>query len=350
MITTMHNSAQILTYPKTINETLWDEMQYDKSIILIGEGVDDPKGTNGSTLKLKEFFPSRVYDTPLAEEAMAGVAIGLALNGFKVIHNHIRMEFLLLAMNQLVNSAAKMHYMYGGEVDCNITIKVMIGKSWGQGPQHSQSFYPMLMGIPGLKIVAPVLPYDVKGILSASIHDKNPVIFVEHRHLYYQKGYVPFNNYRIDFPNLRTMRIGNDITIIGISEMAIECFKAGSYLEDLNIDAEILTPITLMPYDYESIKKSVVKTKKLLVVDNAWTIGGFGSEIISRLHQDKVNFVSKSIGFAFTTCPTTLSLEKKFYPDATYIAREAYRICKGTYDDFNINKEIGNDYEFKGPF
>src|SRR3989338_6353179 len=186
----------MLTYAEAIREATLQEMDRDPSVVVMGLGVEDPRPIYGTTRGLAERFGAdRVFNTPLAEEGMTGVAIGAALAGLRPIHVHIRMDFLLLAMNQLINMAAKSRYMYGGSVSVPIVVRSIIGKSWGQGAQHSQGLYSFFMHVPGLKVVAPTTPYDAKGCLTAAIRDDNPVIFVEHRILHFQKGFVPKKQY-----------------------------------------------------------------------------------------------------------------------------------------------------------
>jgi pyruvate/2-oxoglutarate/acetoin dehydrogenase E1 component len=243
---------RILSYSKAIRESLEQEMNRDPMVIVLGQGVNDPKAILGTTKGLAEQFgPERVFDTPLAEDGMTGVAIGAALAGLRPVHVHIRMDFVLLAMNQIINMAAKMCYMYGGELCVPIVIRSMIGKSWGQGPQHSQSIYPLFMNIPGVKIVCPSTPYDAKGCMIQGIRDNNPVIFIEHRHLYYQKGHVPEESYAVSFGKARILSEGNDITLVGISQMAIECLRAKQYLLEAGVDAEVIDPVSLYPLDQD---------------------------------------------------------------------------------------------------
>src|SRR5256884_411405 len=189
---------RVLTYAEAILEATEQEMTRDPEVIIFGIGVDDFKGTWGTTKDLHlKFGRDRVFDTPLAEDGMTGVAIGAALAGLRPIHVHIRMDFLLLAMNQLVNIAAKSRYMYGGQVALPLVVRSMIGKSWGQGAQHSQGLYSFFMHVPGLKVVAPATPYDAKGCLVAAVRDDNPVLYVEHRLLHFQHGPVPEGSYAV---------------------------------------------------------------------------------------------------------------------------------------------------------
>ncbi len=346
---------RILKYPDAICEALEQEMSRDPSVIVLGQGVDDPKAILGTTKGLVEKFGSeRVSDTPLAEDGMTGVAIGAALAGLRPIHTHIRMDFVLLAMNQIINMAAKMHYMFGGAVYIPIVIRSIIGKSWGQGAQHSQSIYPMLMNIPGLKIVAPSTPYDVKGGLIQSLRDNNPVVFIEHRLLYYQKGHVPEESYTIPFGKARVLARGSHITLVGISHMAVECLRAQRYLKEVGIEAEVIDPVSLSPLDIDTILASTLKTKKIIVVDNSWITCGAGAEIIAQLteknHENK-GIVFRRMGFAFVPCPTTPALENSFYPNAKTIASTAYEMIYGKKDSWTPDAELTiEEVEFKGPF
>ncbi len=345
---------RIISYPEAIREATELEMAHNHSVIVLGQGVDDPKAILGTTKGLLEKFGrERVFDTPLSEDGMTGVAIGAALAGLRPIHTHIRMDFVLLAMNQIINMAAKMRYMFGGEVCVPLVIRSLIGKSWGQGAQHSQSIYPLFMNIPGLKIVAPSTPYDAKGCLIQSIRDDNPVLFIEHRLLYYQRGYVPTESYTVPFGKARILAKGKDLTLVGISQMAIECLRARQYLQEMDIEAEVIDPVSLSPLDMNTIGSSAVKTKKLIVVDNAWMPCGAGAEIITQLieknlHKDMEVY---RMGFAFVPCPTTPSLEQHFYPDAKNIASKAYSMLfpRGIPWQPTAQLQI-EEVEFKGPF
>lgn len=345
---------RILTYPEALREAADQEMSRDKSVIILGQGVDDPKAIIGTTRGLAvKYGPERVFDTPLCEDGIAGIAVGAALSGLRPVHVHIRMDFVLLAMNQIVNIAAKMRYMFGGAVSVPIVIRSMIGKSWGQGPQHSQSIYPMLVNVPGLKIMAPSNPYDAKGCLIAAIRDDNPVIFIEHRMLYYQKGPVPEKAYTVPFGKARVLAAGKDITLVGVSQMAIECLRARQYLKETGIDAEVIDPVSLCPLDIRAIEKSVSKTKRLLVIDNAWAPCGLGAEILARLTENKKirDFDFGRMGFEHVPCPTTPVLENEFYPNGKTIASRAHGIVRPGKKKWTPRSEIAKEeVAFKGPF
>jgi len=345
---------RILTYPEAIREALEQEMEVDPTVVVMGLGVDDPKRILGTTGGLLEKFGAqRIFDTPLAEDGMTGVAIGAALAGLRPVHVHIRMDFVLLAMNQIVNMAAKICHMYAGEICVPLVIRAIIGKSWGQGAQHSQSIYPLLMNIPGLKIMAPSTPYDAKGCLIQAIRDNNPVIFVEQRMLYYQKGHVPVTLYTVPFGTARFLSRGDDLTLVGISQMAVECLRAQQHLQEVGIHAEVIDPVSLSPLDMESINASVKKTGNLIVVDNAWMACGAGAEIIARLLEngEHENLNVSRMGFAFVPCPTSPPLEREFYPDAGKIASAAFKMLKPKEKPWEPKKKLHiEEVEFKGPF
>src|SRR4051812_45577391 len=240
----MHSNGQrMLSYVDALREAVAQEMERDERVFVMGLDVDDHKGIQGSTQGLVERFgPDRVFTTPLSEDAMTGVAIGAAVAGMRPIHVHIRMDFLMLCMNQLINMAAKSHYMYGGQVQVPLVVRSMIGKSWGQGAQHSQGLHAMFMHVPGLKVVAPSNAYDAKGCLISAIRDDNPVIFVEHRLLYFTDAFVPEESYTVPLGKARVCTQGDDITVVGISNMLVECLRAHEILAEVGIHAELIDP------------------------------------------------------------------------------------------------------------
>ena len=343
------------SYVEAIREGTDLEMQRDESVIVFGLDVDDPKAIQGTTHGLAARYGSeRVFGTPLSEDAMTGVAIGMALAGLRPIHVHIRMDFLLLAMNQLVNVAAKSRYMYGGQVHVPMVVRSMIGKSWGQGAQHSQGLYAYFMHVPGLKVVAPTTPYDAKGCLIHAIRDDDPVLYIEHRILHFQKGQVPEAPYEVAPGKARIVIEGGDVTLVGISHMQLECLRAQRYLQSVGVKAEVIDPIWLSPLDIDTIVDSVRKTGKLCVVDNGWTTCGAGAEIASlvveRLQGSREVRIRR-LGFAPVTCPPTPPLEDLFYPNGRTIASAAYDLVHGTAGDWlpEERSEL-QEVEFKGPF
>ncbi len=348
-------SERNLSYVEAIREATDQEMARDESVIEFGLDVDDPKAIQGTTAGLLEKYgPERIFGTPLAEDAMTGAAIGMALAGLRPIHVHIRMDFLMLSMNQLVNIAAKSHYMYGGQVNVPLVVRSMIGKSWGQGAQHSQALYAFFMHIPGLKVVAPTTPYDAKGCLIAAIRDNNPVMYVEHRILHFQNGPVPAETYTVEPGKARVTVEGDDITLVGISYMQLECIRAQRYLADVGLKAEVIDPIWLAPLDIDTIAESVRKTGRLCVVDNGWTTCGASSEIVTQVVerlQGECNIKVHRMGFAPVPCPPTPTLEDLYYPNARTIAAKAYSMVKDGANGWLPEERVDlQEIEFRGPF
>jgi pyruvate/2-oxoglutarate/acetoin dehydrogenase E1 component len=344
-----------LSYTEAVREATDQEMERDSSVIIFGLDVDDPKAIQGTTKGLaQKYGPERVFGTPLSEDAMTGAAIGMALAGLRPIHVHIRMDFIMLAMNQLINVAAKSHYMYGGRVHVPMVVRSMIGKSWGQGAQHSQGLHSFFMHVPGLKVVAPTTPYDAKGCLIHAIRDNNPVMYVEHRILHFQKGPVPEGSYAVAPGKARITASGNDVTLVGISYMQLECLRAARYLETVGVHAEVIDPIWLSPLDIDTIVESVRKTGRLLVVDNGWTCCGASAEIAAQVGerlQDVQSVRIRRMGFAPVTCPTTPSLESHFYPNSRQIASMAYSLVRGDAREWMPEERTDLQcVEFKGPF
>lgn len=346
---------RIINYSDALREATDQEMGNDPSVIAFGIGIDDHREFYGTLKGLAaKYGRERVFGTPLAEDAMTGVAIGAALGGMRPIHVHERMDFILLAMNQLVNIAAKSRYMYGGAVSIPLVVRACIGRSWGQGAQHSQALHSFFMHVPGLKVVAPTTPYDAKGCMAAAIRDNNPVIFMEHRLLHRYKGHVPEEPYTVPFGKARILAEGTDVTIVGISFMGVESLRARTYLESVGIKAEVIDPVSLSPLDIETISKSVRKTGRLLVVDTGWTACGASAEILAqvveRLEGDRDIWVRR-MGFAPVTCPTVKCLENQFYPDARTIAAAAYSVVHRNKKSWEpTGQEAPEITEFKGPF
>ncbi len=352
MLAESKKNSRVTTYVDALREAVGQEMERDSSVLVFGLDVDDHKGIQGSTRGLlQRFGSSRVFTTPLSEDAMCGVAIGAAMAGLRPIHVHIRMDFLMLAMNQLVNIAAKTHYMYGGAYKVPMVVRCMIGKSWGQGAQHSQGLHSMFMHVPGLKVVAPANAHDVKGCMIAAIRDDNPVIFVEHRLLYGTEANVPAEPYAAEIGKGRIVAPGSDITLVGISNMVMECLRARELLAEVGISAAVVDPVWLTPLDMNTITASASDTGRVLVVDSAWTSCGASAEIVARLAESEARPRLARMGFAPTICPTTPWLEEHFYPNPATIAAKASAIVRG--GDWMPDRERAHlvyQTKFRGPF
>ncbi len=356
----VHKNMRLLRYVDALAEATAQEMERDEKVFLFGLDVDDHKAIQGSTAGLLEQFgPERVFGTPLSEDSMTGFAVGAAMAGYRPIHVHIRMDFMTLCMNQLINMAAKAHYMYNGQVNVPLVVRTMIGRSWGQGAQHSQALHSLFMHIPGLKVVAPSNAHDAKGCLIAAIRDNNPVIFMEHRLLCNAEAYVSQDPYANEIGHGRIVKGGGDITIVAISHMLTEGLRAAKHLEKLGINAEIIDPIWLRPFDIDLVYQSVQKTGHLLVVDNGWLNCGASSEILTQVFEraqtdgnaQKIRLAR--MGFADTTCPTTRCLEEHFYPTAITIMQKATELLQQDTANINWNDFVLDQKElddFKGPF
>lgn len=348
-----------LKYFQAINEALDQCMAKDPNVYVMGLGVSDPKGIFGSTSGLEEKYGSdRVMDTPTSENGMTGVAIGSALVGMRPVMVYQRVEFFLLAMEQLVNQAAKWHYMFGGRSSVPLVMRVIIGRGWGQGPQHAQSLQAWFAHIPGLKVVMPTTAYDAKGLLISSIEDNNPVVFLEHRWLYNIVDYVPEEMYRVELGKCKTVREGKDVTIVATSYMVVEALKAANHLEKSNIHAEIIDVRTLNPLDSLSIINSVRKTGHLMVADTGGKFCGFGSEIVRCVTENAFKSLKQApqvVASLDFPLPSTPALAKEFYPrakDIVKVTREMLNVPSGLLPDLveeNILLDIP-DSSFTGPF
>lgn len=350
------NDNRVLSYVDAIREALEQEMRVDPSVFVFGLDVDDHKGIQGSTMGLvDEFGAERVFTTPLSEDAMTGAAIGAAMTGMRPVHVHIRMDFMLLAMNQLVNMAAKTHYMYGGAYKVPMVVRSMIGKSWGQGAQHSQGLHAMFAHVPGLKVVAPSNAYDVKGCMIEAIRDNNPVIFMEHRLLYFTDAFVPTESYTVKFGQARVHGQDGDVTLVGVSNMVLECLRAKEILADVGVNAEVVDPVSIRPLDFYTIAASAKRTGRVVIVDNAWVDFGVSAEIAARIAErdDLTGIQVRRMGYAPTTCPTTPWLEKDFYPNPATIAQLAHGLVKpndAAWEPDEKLAELAYQAKFRGPF
>ncbi|MCK4722579.1 MAG: alpha-ketoacid dehydrogenase subunit beta, partial [Dehalococcoidia bacterium] len=316
------------------------------------------KGIFGSTLGLQQKYGStRVMDMPTSENAMTGVAIGSALVGMRPIMTHQRIDFALLAVEQIVNQAANWYYMFAGKMSIPLVIRMMIGRGWGQGAQHSQSMQAWFAHIPGLKVVMPTTPHDAKGLLIASIEDNNPVIFIEHRWLYNITGQVPEGLYRVPLGQAKVVRKGSDVTIAAISYMTLEALRAAEMLTADGISAEVIDIRTLKPLDDALILESVRKTGRLIATDTGWKTGGFGAEIVARIAEQAFCDLKAPPGrVALPDCPspTTQALANHYYPRAVNIAVTAKRMLGHSADEPVLDASSTlldvPDKNFTGPF
>ncbi|MFC1982113.1 alpha-ketoacid dehydrogenase subunit beta, partial [Chloroflexota bacterium] len=265
----------------------------------------------------KKYGEDRVFDTPLSENALTGVAVGAALSGMRPVYMHNRPDFLLLAMDQIVNHASKWSFMFGGCIHVPVVIWATVGRGWGGGAQHTQTLQGLFNHVPGLHVVMPTTPYDAKGLLITSIADNNPVIIIEHRWLLRQTGYVPEGLYTIPFGHGVVRRIGEDITIVAVSYMVVEALLAAQELQEQGVNVEVIDPRTLKPLDEEIILNSVKKTGRLIIADTGWKTGGVGAEIAAMVAEkgfDCLKAPVRRVASPDIPTPSGYVLEAKFYP------------------------------------
>jgi pyruvate dehydrogenase E1 component beta subunit len=269
-----------ITYLEAVREAMTQEMERDSRVFLIGEDIGEYGGAfQVSYGMLEKFGPERILDTPITELGLTGAATGAALIGMRPIAEIMFMDFTTLASEQLVNQAAKLRFMFGGNATVPLVLRTPAGSGTGAAEHHSQSFENWFVHVPGLKVVMPTTPYDAKGLLIASIRDDNPVVFIEHKLLYKTKGDVPEDLYEIPLGKADIKREGKDLTIIATSIMVSRSLQAAEELAKDGIDIEIVDPRTLRPLDTETIVNSVKKTGKVLIVHEAVKTGGFGGEL-----------------------------------------------------------------------
>jgi len=273
-------SGREITYLEAVREAMVQEMRRDPDVFLMGEDVGTYGGAFGASKgMLEEFGGERVRETPISEAVIVGAAAGAALMGMRPIAEIMFMDFITISMNQLVNQAAKMRFMFGGKASIPLVVRAPAGSGTGAAAQHCQSLEALFMNVPGIKIVAPSTPYDVKGLLLASIRDNNPIVFMEHKLLYRNKGTVPEELYTIPIGSAEVKRQGRDLTVVAYSIMVPRALEAAEQLASEGIEVEVVDPRTLKPLDGETIVRSIIKTGRVLIVHEAPVTGGVGSEI-----------------------------------------------------------------------
>ena len=306
-----------LTFLDAIRSGLAEEMRRDSSVYVFGEDVA-LGGPFGVTKGLaEEFGVNRLVNTPISEGTVMGLAIGAATAGLRPVVEIMFIDFITLAMDQLVNHAAKLHYMSGGQLKIPLTVRVQCGISGTMGAHHSQSLEAWLAHVPGLKVVMPATAADAKGLLESAIRDDNPVVFVEHRGLYWSKGPVPDGQHLAPIGQANVLRQGEHVSIIALSSMVGPALAAADELAAEGISAEVIDPRTISPLDVETIANSVKKTSRMIVVHEAVEQGGFGAEIAARLQQEAFYYLDSPIvrvAAPFAPVPASPILEKEFLP------------------------------------
>ena len=354
-----------LTFAEAIREGTLQSMESDPRVIVVGEGVPDPKAIFGTTSGLRERFGTeRVFDMPLAESGMTGICIGAALSGIRPVMVHQRIDFALLAMDQLVNNAAKWHYMFSGKASVPLVVRMIVGRGWGQGPQHSQSLQGMFGQVPGLKVVMPTTAYDAKGMLMAAIEDDNPVLFIEHRWLYHVEDDVPEGIYRVPIDKARVLHEGSLVTVAAFSYMALEALIAArALLASMSIDVEVIDMRSVRPLDVDTVVDSVRKTGYLIVADTAFRTGSIAGELISQVIElafGDLKAAPVRIASPDHPVPTSPHMSENYYPTPRSIVDAVIRLLgrsKNTFEYDEVLKAVTRigpldvpNKEFSGPF
>ena len=331
----MSSRPRILPFCLAINEALHQTMARDRSVFVIGQGVKSPWYV-GSTCRdlLETYGPARVIDTPVSENAITGTAVGAAIAGMRPVVVHPRMDFMMYAMDPIVNEAANWHYMCGGRLSVPVTIWAIVNRGGEQAAQHSQSIHAWFAHVPGLKVVMPSTPHDAKGLMVSAIRDPNPVMFVDDRWLHNIEGPVPERLYTVPIGRAAIRRLGSDVPLASTSYMSVETSKAAEALLREGIAAEVVDLRTIKPLDEGLLLKSVRKTGRLLVVDGGWRTCGFAAEVAAVVSESAFSALKapvRRLTLPDVPAPASRSLEKAYYPDWRDIARAAKRLVRGDH-------------------
>jgi len=307
-----------ITYCAAIREAIDQAMGLDPRVFAIGLDADDKFGVFGSMSELSH--PERVLGTPISENAMTGVALGAALSGMRPIHVHLRNDFLMVAMDQIINYVAKWQDMFDHQVPVPLVIRSVVGRGWGCGAQHSQTLHGLFAQVPGLKVVTPSNPYDVKGLFLEAVRDDSPVLFFEHRWLYKNTGAVPDEMYTLPFGKAAHLHRGDGLTVVAPSLAAIHALLA---CEQEGLDVDLIDPRTIKPLDIDTIVTSVERTGRLLVVDYDFPFGGFASEVCAAVTERafaSLKAPPRRVAFPDRGMPSSGVLERRYYPTPERLA------------------------------
>jgi pyruvate/2-oxoglutarate/acetoin dehydrogenase E1 component len=345
-----------MTFAEAINDAMHVALAADPKLIAFGLGICDPKAIFGTTLGLQEAFGAdRVFDIPVSENALTGLAVGAALGGYKAVMVHQRFDFALVSIDQIVNSAAKWFYMFGGTNPVPIVIRVVVGRGWGQGPTHSQALHGWFAHVPGLKVVLPSNPRDAKGLLLESIRDPNPVIFVEHRWLHNSIGDVPSGDFAVPLETAKVIRDGSDVTLVATSLMTVEARRAAAILAQYGVSCEVIDLHTVRPIDWSTIVKSVSKTGRIIAMDIAQKTMSVAGEIVAGVCE-RCFAVLKSapvrVCLPDHAVPTSAGLTNHFYPGTQEVVdavANLFDIQPPLVPEATTPSDVPGDW-FRGPF
>ncbi len=340
-----------MKFREAVRDATIQAMDNDPSVFLIGVGIIDPRAVWGTLAgALEKFGPERVIEGPLAESALTGICVGAATLGMRPVLIHHRIDFVMLTMDQIVNHAAKWPAMFGRQQAVPLVIRGVVGRGWGNGPQHTQSHHALFAHVPGLKAVVPATPQDAKGLLIAAIEDDEPVIYIEHRWLHEDEGEVPSGYYRTPIGQAQVVRPGGDVTVVAVGPMVGESLRAATALAATGIEAEVIDLRTLRPLDSETILASVAKTGRLVVADSDWGPCGVAGEIVARVSEEAFDALKARparVAWPDTPVPSSQAIEAQFYPGAQEIQLAATRICEARRGEVLVPSTIK---QFEGPF
>ena len=319
----------VMTYREALNTCLREEMRRDDKVFLLGEDIGKFDGAYAVTQGLlREFGPKRVRDTPIAEEAIAGCAIGAAMLGLRPVVEFMTINFILLAIDQIVNNAAKMRYMFGGEVKLPMVIRTPAGSGGQLSAQHSQSMEGWFANVPGMKVVAPSTPADARAMLKTAIRGDDPVLFLENLHLYNARGEVPTEEQLVPFGQARVAREGRDVTLVAHSRMTPLALQVAEKLASDGVQAEVVDLRSLRPLDRETLVRSVEKTTRAVVLEEDWPTFGVGAEIAATIQEHAFDFLDAPVlrvGLAEVPMPYSKVLEQAAIPDADRVIKAVRR-------------------------
>jgi len=322
-----------LTYAQAIREAHSQLLAADPRVFVIGQGLWSPWYAGGSLEDLdRDYGRTRILDSPVSENAVTGLAVGAALEGMRPIVFHPRLDFLLLAMDPVINQAANWSYLFAGQGSVPLVIRAVINRGAEQGAQHSQALHSMFMHVPGLKTVMPATPADAKGLLLAAVDDPNPVLYIDDRWLYGLTGDVPEEAYRVPIGEAAVRRSGSDVTIVGISWMAAQALDAAAALAAEGIDAEVIDLRSLKPWDQSRVLESVRKTGHAIVADPGWRTAGASAEIAATIAAEAFHDLEapvERVALPDTPAPTSRAEEQAYYPRPSAIVEAAHRALKG---------------------
>jgi pyruvate/2-oxoglutarate/acetoin dehydrogenase E1 component len=325
--------VRTLNYAQAIREAHAQMLAADERVFLIGQGVWSPWYAGGSLEDLdREFGRERILDSPVSENAVTGLAIGAALAGMRPVVFHPRMDFLLLAADPIINQAANWTYLFCGEASVPLVVRAVINRGGEQGAQHSQALHAMFMHVPGLKVVMPATPFDAKGLFIAALEDPNPVLYIDDRWLYDVTGAVPEELYRVPIGEAAIRRAGRDVTLVGISWMAAESWKAAELLAEEDIDAEVVDLRSVKPWDRATVMESARKTGRVVIADPGWRTAGAAAEIAAVVNEEAFDCLQarvERVTLPDTPAPGSRAEERAYYPGAADVCAAARRTLAG---------------------